>query len=54
MRVVGRCDHLLFDVVGDHLLVVLCGADDFVAVETFAVGRCEWLQQFLELPNGVP
>ena len=26
--------------------MVLCGADDFVAVETFAVGRREWLQQF--------
>ena len=52
-RVVGRCEYLLIDVVGITILAVLCGADDFVAVETFAVGRHEWLQQFFELPNGV-
>lgn len=54
VRVVGRCDHLLIDVVGITILAVLCGADDFVAVETFAVGRREWLQQFFELPHGLP
>ena len=54
VRVVGRCEHLLIDVVGITILAVLCGADDFVAVETFAVGRREWLQQFFELPHGLP
>ena len=54
VRVGGRCEHLLIDVVGLTILAVLCGADDFVAVETFAVGRREWLQQFFELPNGLP
>jgi len=54
VRVVGRCDHRLVDVVGITILAVLCGADDFVAVETFAVGRREWLQQFFELPHGLP
>ena len=53
-RVRGRCDHLLIDVVSITILAVLCGADDFVAVETFAVGRRVWLQQFFELPNGLP
>jgi len=54
VRVVGRCEHLLIDVVGITILAVLCGADDFVAVETFAIGRRVWRQQFFELPNGVP
>ena len=54
VRVVGRCGHLLIDVVGITILAVLCGADDFVAVETFAIGRRVWLQQFFELSNGLP
>ena len=54
VRVVGRCEHLLIDVVGITILAVLCGADDFVAVETFAIGRRVWLLQFFELPNGLP
>lgn len=54
VRVVGRCEHLLIDVLAITILAVLCGADDFVAVETFAVGRHMWLQQFFELPNGIP
>ena len=54
VRVVGRCEPLLIDVLAITILAVLCGADDFVAVETFAVGRHIWLQQFFELPNGIP
>ena len=51
---VGRCEHLLIDVLGITILAVWCGADDFVAVETFAVGRRVWLPPFFELPQGVP
>ena len=52
-RVSGRSDHLLVDVVGITILAVPCGADDFVAVATFAKHRREWLGQFFELPAGV-
>ena len=38
-RVSGRSDHLLVDIVGITILAVLCGADDFVAVATFAKHR---------------
>ncbi len=53
-RVPGRSDHLLVDLVGITTLAVLCGADDFVAVATFARMRHEWLKQFFELPTGIP
>ena len=53
-RVVGRSDHLLVDLVGITILTVLCGADDFVAVASFARVRRQWLQKFFELPGGVP
>ena len=29
VRVVGRCEHLLIDVLAITILAVLCGADDF-------------------------
>jgi len=53
-RVAGRNDHLLVDLVCITILAVLCGADDFVAVASFAKVRRQWLEQFFELPGGVP
>lgn len=53
-RVQGRSDHRLFDIVGITVLAVLCGCDDWVAVELFAKSRSEWLKQFFKLPAGVP
>ena len=53
-RVAGRSDDLLVDPVGITISAVLCGADDFVAVASFAQVRRQWLRQFLELPGGVP
>lgn len=53
-RVKRRSWHLLSDVVGISILAVLCGADDWCAVEEFAVSRHDWLKQFFELPSGIP
>ena len=53
-RVVGRCDHLLFDIVAITLLAVMCGAEDWTDVEDLAEVREDWLRGFLELPGGVP
>ena len=35
-------------------MAVLCGAEGWVAVETYGVSKQGWLEQFLELPNGIP
>lgn len=53
-RVVGRCDHLLLDVIAISLLAVMCGAEDWPDVEQFAKSRAEWWKTFLELPCGIP
>ena len=45
---------MLVDLVGITILAVLCGADDFVAVASFAQVRRQWLQQYFELPGCVP
>lgn len=46
--------HLLIDILMLTILAVLCGADSWVAVERFGHAKEEWLEQFLELPNGIP
>ena len=33
---------------------ILCGAEDYEDIEEFGKARCSWLEQFVELPNGIP
>ncbi len=46
--------HLLIDIVVIALCAVLCGADDWQQIATFAQLRRDWLKRFLALPNGIP
>lgn len=46
--------HLLVDIVTIALCAVLCGADDWVAVETFGRAKAAWLRTLLALPSGIP
>lgn len=46
--------HLLRDIIAIAILAVLSGADSWVAIETYAQAKQEWLQEFLALPNGIP
>jgi DDE_Tnp_1-associated/Transposase DDE domain len=53
-----RRDHLkahrLVDILTIALCAVICGADDWVEVETFGQAKEEWLRTFLALPGGIP
>jgi hypothetical protein len=53
-----RGDHLkvhrLVDIVTIVLCAVICGVDDWVAVETFGRAKEAWLRTFLALPGGIP
>ena len=49
----GR-EHLLVDIVTIALCAVICGADDWVAVETFGREKAAWLRTFLRLQGGIP
>src|SRR4051794_31432986 len=53
-----RRDHLkahrLVDILTIALCAVICGADDWVEVETFGRAKEAWLRTFLELPGGIP
>jgi len=46
--------HKLLDIVVIAICAIICGADDWVAVETFGKAKYEWFKQFLELPNEIP
>jgi hypothetical protein len=51
-RVQGRCDHKLIDMIIITVCAVICGADSWTGVETFAKAKASWLKQYLELPHG--
>jgi predicted transposase YbfD/YdcC len=47
-------EHRLLDIVTIALCAVICGANDWVAVETFGRAKQAWLRTFLALPGGIP
>ena len=53
-RVTTRSSHKLIDIIAIAILAILCGADGWVAIETYGKAKQEWLKTFLELPNGIP
>lgn len=46
--------HFLIDIIVITILAVICGADDWVAIEYFGEKKERWLKRFLALPNGIP
>jgi predicted transposase YbfD/YdcC len=53
-RVERSKDHLLVDIITIAVCGVICGADGWVAIETFGREKVEWLRTFLALPGGIP
>jgi len=46
--------HKLIDIITIAVCAVICGADGWVAIETYGCAKYEWLKTFVELPNGIP
>ena len=53
-RVERTREHLLLDILAIAVCAVIGGADDWVAIETFAQAKHDWFARFLTLPNGIP
>jgi predicted transposase YbfD/YdcC len=53
-RMEGKRRHKLEDIVTIAVTAMLCGADEWTAMEEFGRAKEAWLRQFLELPNGIP
>ncbi len=46
--------HKLIDILTIAVLASICGANTWTDMEDFGIGRKDWLENFLELPNGIP
>ena len=46
--------HKLIDILTIAICGIICGADDWSGIEEYGQAKEEWLQQFLELPHGIP
>jgi predicted transposase YbfD/YdcC len=53
-RIERTKEHQLLDIIVIAICAVICGADDWVAVENFGRDKAAWLKTFLDLPNGIP
>lgn len=53
-RVKGRSSHKLLDILVIGICAVICGADDYPAIEEFGKAKEKWFRTFLELPAGIP
>ena len=53
-RVVGRTRHRLIDIMFLTLCAVICGMDDWEAIEEWGQERLDWLRQYVALENGIP
>ena len=53
-RIERTKQHPLISIVAIAILAVICGADSWVAIETYACAKRDGLEQFLPLPNGIP
>ena len=46
--------HVLGDILAMALCAVICGAEEWSAMEEFALAKHEWSGTFLALPHGIP
>ena len=46
--------HDLYDILTLSLCGILCGAEDYKAIEDYGVQKIDFLKQFLNLQNGIP
>ncbi len=53
-RVERTKEHVRLDLLTIARCAVICGADSFVGMVTFAEEKAPWLRSFLPLPQGLP
>lgn len=53
-RVVGRCDHKLFDILFITLAASIAACDDWKMIVLWARKNESWLRRYCELPHGIP
>jgi predicted transposase YbfD/YdcC len=46
--------HLMIDIIVVAVCSVICGANNFVEIQTIGIEKLDWFRTFLLLPNGIP
>jgi predicted transposase YbfD/YdcC len=46
--------HALLDIIVIAICAVVCGAEHWPDIEAFGKAKKDWLQKYLDLPNGIP
>lgn len=52
-QIVRTTDQAVLDMIIITLCAVICGADSWVAMGEFGTTKRDWLETFLDLPNGI-
>ena len=52
-RVQRTQKHLLKDILVISILAVIAGAEGWEDMENYGIAKQQWLEEFLELPNGI-
>jgi predicted transposase YbfD/YdcC len=53
-RIDRRKQHKLIDIITIAICAVVCGAETWVDMEVYGKAKFSWLNEFLELANGIP
>jgi len=53
-RVERTKKHLLTDILVIAILAIIAGAQGWEDIENYGISKQIWLEEFLELPNGIP
>jgi predicted transposase YbfD/YdcC len=53
-RIERNKQHLLGDIISLTIIAVICGAESWESIEIYGNSKKEFLETFLELPNGIP
>ena len=46
--------HPLVNILTISICAIICGCDDFSAIEEYGKSKLSWFEQFLDLPHGIP
>ena len=46
--------HILTDILSIGILSVIAGGNGWEDMENYGLSKCEWWEQFLALPGGIP
>uniref|UniRef100_UPI0018AFEB50 transposase family protein n=1 Tax=Xenorhabdus bovienii TaxID=40576 RepID=UPI0018AFEB50 len=53
LRVNRTKQYALIDILTISICAVICGCEDFNAIEEYGKSKEDWFRQFLDLPNGI-